>query len=300
MRFSVSVPVLSVQITVVAPSVSTAAKRSTTTSRRAMRHMPRASAMVATIGKPSGMAATARAMAASIMSMRSRPPAMPAAAIRAVTMRIAPTSWRVSPASLRSSGEVSPSASMTSRVVSPSSVAMPVATTTPSPVPRVMAVPLCSIEVRSATMASSGTAATLFSTGTDSPVRVNSSQDRFLASTRRISAVTTSPLSSRAMSPGTTSSAGTVFSFPSRRTREERVPSLRSASIERTARSSVKKPISVLTRSTSRMAADSVHSENDAAKAAAPARSQTTGLLIWPARSPSSVRVSWARSAFGP
>ena len=75
--------------------------------------------------------------------------------------------------------------------------------------------------------------------------------------------MTTSPLSSKTMSPGTTCSAGIVFSFPSRRTREERVPSLRSASMERTARSSVKKPMSVLMASTSRIAVASVHSPKE-------------------------------------
>ena len=53
---------------------------------------------------------------------------------------------------------------------------MPVATTTPRPVPRVMAVPLCTIEERSATTASLATGAVLFSTAVDSPVSVDSSQ----------------------------------------------------------------------------------------------------------------------------
>ena len=67
-----------------------------------------------------------------------------------------------------------------------------------------IAVPLWAIDVRSATIAFGWTGATLFSTGVDSPVSVDSSQKRFFASTRRISAVTISPLSSTTMSPGTT------------------------------------------------------------------------------------------------
>ena len=78
-RFSVRVPVLSVRMTVVAPSVSTADSRSISAFCRAMRHMPRASAKVATIGRPSGIAATASAIAASTMRKASLPVARPIA-----------------------------------------------------------------------------------------------------------------------------------------------------------------------------------------------------------------------------
>ena len=53
-------PVLSVQITFVEPSVSTAANRRTNARRRAMRETPSESATVTTAGSPSGTAATAR------------------------------------------------------------------------------------------------------------------------------------------------------------------------------------------------------------------------------------------------
>ena len=82
-RFSVSVPVLSVRMTVVAPRVSTADSRSISAFCRAMRHMPRASASVATIGKPSGMAATASAIAASTIRKGSLPVKSPMPAITA-------------------------------------------------------------------------------------------------------------------------------------------------------------------------------------------------------------------------
>ena len=52
-------PVLSVQMTVTEPSVSTAASRRTSTRRSAIRCMPSASAIVMIAGKPSGTAATA-------------------------------------------------------------------------------------------------------------------------------------------------------------------------------------------------------------------------------------------------
>jgi hypothetical protein len=52
--FFVSVPVLSLQMMLVDPSVSTAARRRTMAPRRAMRCMPTASAMVMATGSPSG------------------------------------------------------------------------------------------------------------------------------------------------------------------------------------------------------------------------------------------------------
>ena len=164
MRFSVSVPVLSVRITVVAPSVSTADRRSISAFFRAMRHMPRASASVATIGSPSGIAAIASAIAASTMRKVSLPCASPIPPISAVRMSVTQTSWADSRTSFFSSGVDSGTASSTSREMRPSSVSMPVATTTPIPLPRMMFVPLKSIDARSETRASTSTGATVLAT----------------------------------------------------------------------------------------------------------------------------------------
>ena len=60
MRFSVSVPVLSVQITSVEPSVSTALRRFTTAPRRTSSRTPTASASVITGSRPSGTLPTSR------------------------------------------------------------------------------------------------------------------------------------------------------------------------------------------------------------------------------------------------
>ncbi len=57
--FLVSVPVLSEQITVTEPRVSTAGSRRTMAWLRAMTRVPMASTMVTIAGNPSGMAATA-------------------------------------------------------------------------------------------------------------------------------------------------------------------------------------------------------------------------------------------------
>ncbi len=57
--FRVNVPVLSVQMIVTAPRVSTAGSRRTMAWRRAIRWTPSASVIVSTAGSPSGTAETA-------------------------------------------------------------------------------------------------------------------------------------------------------------------------------------------------------------------------------------------------
>ena len=91
--FWVSVPVLSVQMTVVLPSVSTAGSRRTTARRRAMRPTPIAKVMVTAAGRPSGIAPTARATAAVNMSDPGSPRAIPTMKVttarpRMITVRI--------------------------------------------------------------------------------------------------------------------------------------------------------------------------------------------------------------------
>jgi hypothetical protein len=68
-RFSVRVPVLSLPMVVVLPSVSTAGRWRTMARRRAMRRTPRARVMVKTTGSPSGMAATAMADSAANLAL---------------------------------------------------------------------------------------------------------------------------------------------------------------------------------------------------------------------------------------
>ena len=69
----VSVPVLSVQMTVVEPSVSTAESRRTIAPRAAMRCMPTASAMVIATGSPSGTIETIWLMATMRISANGSP-----------------------------------------------------------------------------------------------------------------------------------------------------------------------------------------------------------------------------------
>ncbi len=68
MRLSVSVPVLSEQMTLTDPSVSTLGRRRTSAFTPTNRRAPRASKTVTTAGNASGMAATARLIAVSAIS----------------------------------------------------------------------------------------------------------------------------------------------------------------------------------------------------------------------------------------
>ena len=113
--FSVRVPVLSAQITVVLPRVSTAGRRLTTARRRAIRATPIASVMVTAAGNPSGMAPTARATAAVKVSTASCRRSRPTAKVAAANARIAAVRIMLKRANLAVSGVVSTSAAPTRR-----------------------------------------------------------------------------------------------------------------------------------------------------------------------------------------
>ena len=94
MRFSVSVPVLSEQMTVTEPSVSTAGSLRMSTLRFSIRWAPRASAIVTTAGRPSGTAATAMLTAVRNIVVRSSPRIRPTAKMTATsTSAIAASAW---------------------------------------------------------------------------------------------------------------------------------------------------------------------------------------------------------------
>ena len=77
MRFCVSVPVLSEQMTCAQPSVSTAVSRRMTAPRRLIFVTPMDSTIVTTAASPSGMAATARLTAMRNVSSTTRPLMVP-------------------------------------------------------------------------------------------------------------------------------------------------------------------------------------------------------------------------------
>ena len=243
--------------------------------------MPRANAMVATIGKPSGIAATDNAIATSIASTVSRPTRIPPTAINAPIMITAHARRSPSKFSRFSSGVCCASASLTCSKILPNSVRIPVATTTPRPVPRVMAVPLYTMLSRSSTTVSLASRSVCLCTGNDSPVRVDSLALSFWAWTRRRSAGTRSPASKKTISPGTSSSEAACFTLPPRSSTHVTCAYRRSASMERIARHSVRKPIVVLITITINIATASAISENSMAKTLAPSSNTITMLLNW-------------------
>jgi hypothetical protein len=119
------------------------------------------------------------------------------------------------------------------------------------------------------------------SIGSDSPVSGDSSTWRSDPVTNRTSAVSTSPASSTTMSPGTRSPAGRRCTVPPRRTVASVCPSSRRASIERTARLSVTKPIAPLMKITAMIAKPSTGSSNAKATSAAAPRRATIRLANW-------------------
>ena len=193
-----------------APRVSTEDRRVITALRWLIRHMPRARLSVATTGSPSGTAATASATPVWIMAIISCPRRIPAKMVRAASTKVSQTSRWPSRSSRFSSGAVSLSALCTRSLMRPSSVSMPVATTSASPVPCVIDVPLKAMQARSPGTASCATSIVDLPVGIDSPVSTDSSACRFEAWLIRKSAVTTSPASRITTSPGTSSCASTM------------------------------------------------------------------------------------------
>ena len=168
--------------------------------------------------------------------------------------------------------------------MSPICVAMPVATATPRPRPRVTEVPRHAMSERSASGASRSSAATSLGTGADSPVSGASSSCRSRASVRRRSAGTRSPASSSTTSPGTMSAASTTPLRPSRSTRAVVRVSACRASIDLIARNSMMKPMSVLSASTTATATPSARSPIQSDRPAATTRSQKIAPRNWFAR----------------
>ena len=253
----VSVPVLSVQITVTDPSVSTLGRRRTIALCVAMRRTPMASAIVTIAGRPSGIAATASPTTARKVSAKSRPRSTPTPSSTAPAATITAVSTRPKCASLRVSGVSRASMSAMSVVMRPISARAPVATTTARARPRVTSVPAYAIDVRSASGAAASTAASSLPTGIDSPVSAASSVLKSCASMSRTSAGTRSPDSRCTTSPGTMSSASSVRRMPSRTTAAVGVSMLRIAASACSARPSCTTPMIALMTVTPKITAAS-------------------------------------------
>ena len=163
----------------------------------------------------------------------------------------------------------------------PTSVRMPVATTTPTARPYVTIAEAYAMLLRSPNGQSSGNfASASFSAGTDSPVKDASWIFKFADSINRKSAGTMSPSLSMTTSPTTNSRAGIMRSSPWRNTRAVGALILRSASSDRWAFFSCTIPIPALTNTIAKMTTASVHSRKTAENAAAPMRMSTMGSTI--------------------
>ena len=283
--FWVRVPVLSEQMTLAQPRVSTAGSFFTMAPRSAIRPTPRASTMVTMAGRPSGMAATARETAVRNMPSMSFPWSSPTPNMTAHTERHRKEREReISPIfRWRGVGWVSPSSSRPA--MRPICVSMPVAVTRAVARPAVTSVPEITILVQSPRGASSGSGPpAAFSTGTDSPGIALSSQRSPAASSRRACAGTRSPASSRITSPGTSSAASTRTGAPPRRAVAWGEVIFRSSSRARWAWSSWEMEMMLFTTTMTRMmAASSQSSPRLAARdsPAAPSSTKIMGSFIW-------------------
>lgn len=137
----VRVPVLSLQIVVVEPSVSTAERRRTIAPRAAIRCMPTASAIVIATGRPSGTIDTIWLIATISTSAIGNSRHMPSNTTTTKRPIAAPTSQRPNCSMRTSSGVGGSTAAAVSSAIWPTSVCTPVATTTARARPALTKVP---------------------------------------------------------------------------------------------------------------------------------------------------------------
>ncbi len=215
MLFSVIVPVLSVQITVVQPSVSIAFSFLTRALRLAMRWLPAARVNVTVGISPSGTSATMVPMANSMFCQTvlpiSRPKIKKTAPILSAIRLIVLEPFSIS----CSSGLKVLLIPVVNRDTRPNWVLLPVAKTTPCPLPASTSVPEYTMLSASKSVPAAEGWAVLVKTS-DSPVRVALLTFRSCVSTRRRSAGTLSPSCRITTSPSTSKSTGTSVISPAR------------------------------------------------------------------------------------
>ena len=245
--FIVSVPVLSLLMTVVPPRVSTSDSDLTTALCSASRRAPDDSMACTNVGSPVGIAAIAVEMHSSTSVVVSWPRTRPKMAMIATARNAIRPNTLVMPSSSRCSGDLDRWVAVTIPAILPISVALPVAVTTIVAVPRVTWVFWNTRLVRSpsATSPPDNVPASL-GIGALSPVSAASCTSSVAEDTIRPSAGTTSPDSSSTMSPGTSVADSICSTCPERRTRACGTCSLASASTLARAFSSWAVPITTL------------------------------------------------------
>ena len=205
-RFCVRVPVLSVQMKVVEPRVSTAWRLRTRALRLAMRCAPTARESVTVGSRPSGTSATATPMANRKASRQEMPTTSERTKNRAPMPRAMVAVMRTILCSSSASGLVGASTLPVRDAISASRVWPPVTETTPSACPLTRKVPPKAV--------SPG----VLATASLSPVSMDSSTSQPVARASRRSAGTRSPATSTTTSSGTSSVEWTLMTRRSRRT----------------------------------------------------------------------------------
>ncbi len=215
-----------------------------------------ASITVMIAGSPSGIAEAVRATAIMNISPGGWPrQSVPSTKVPATISRMTAASQRPKRSICRSKGVDMACTWVSIRLIRPSSVSAPVATTRPLAWPYTTRVPDQAMPLRSPSGASGSTASVVFSMGSDSPVSAASSTRRLRTSSRRRSAGTLSPEASSTISPGTSSPASTSTRLPSRRTVARADSSLRMLSSADAALPSWMKPITALTSTAAKITA---------------------------------------------
>ena len=220
MAFIVSVPVLSLLITVVPPSVSTSVSDLTTALASARRCAPDDSISCTNVGRPVGMAEIAVDTHSSTSVSVSWPRAIPKMAMTATAAQARMPKSLVRPSSSRCSGDFVRFVAVTMSAMWPIWVDAPVATTTTVAEPRVTWVFWKTRFVRSPSAVSpSGSVVASLAIGALSPVSDASWTSNDAEVTMRASAGTRSPASISTTSPGTRPVESTSSTLPDRRTR---------------------------------------------------------------------------------
>ena len=242
-----SVPVLSLLMSVVPPSVSTSLSDLTTALDLARRWAPDDSIVSTNVGRPVGIAEIAVDTQSRTRVSMSWPRAMPKMAITATASHATSPKTLVIPSSSFCSGDRERCVALTMCAIWPICVEPPVEVTTAVAVPRVTCVFWNTRLVRSPSPVSSpSTDAPSLGTGALSPVSADSWSSSVAEHRMRPSAGTTSPASSRMMSPGTSAVDSTSSTAPARRTRAWGTCSLASASTLARALSSWLEPMTTL------------------------------------------------------
>ena len=217
MRFSVRVPVLSEQIQLHPPSVSTAWSLRTMARSRLIFCTPSAMMTVTMAGMPSGIAATAIAtddmkLPKRVLSLKK----MPNTKMTAATEMTNAVMTLPSTARIFSSGVFAVSVFSRRSAILPISVSLPVRTTTAFACPLTTNDEEYSMFLRSKTPVFSSHVPAFLVTPTDSPVSADSSHLSSSARRTRQSAGTMSPSSRSMTSPGTRRALSSSRSLPPR------------------------------------------------------------------------------------